>query len=447
MADKNWWVGVALGLAGCSPPGDAASDTGDGPGSAGTASTGELPDDGVDAQLECSAHAALDASADELAINAHADAKLGLDLLGALASGNENVLLSPLSLRTGFGQVYAGASGESRAEIETLFGFAALGDRTHDVLGAIAQKLETRNAEETEYEPGLVLDPVNRAFFDIAFEDGVRPDWKQRVQDAYGVCFEYFDMNRDLEATRTHINRWVSHETHERIPDLVKYLPGRVSLVVANALYLRASWATPFDDGATHPATFDTHRGAAVEVEMMHASALSAEYAADESWEAVAIPYSDSRLEMVVVLPKDAHDEGFEAQLDADKLDEIFASMSPAVVDLELPKFDIKSSWALGETLRSLGMNAAFSNAEDFDGIAAGMAPIFEVFHDVAIAVDEKGTEAAAATAVVFGDGSGGLDSPEFTLQVDHTFYVAIRDRDAQTVMFFARIGDPTAAS
>jgi serpin B len=244
-----------------------------------------------------------------------------------------------------------------------------------------------------------------------------------------------------------HINGWVADQTNDMIPNLVKGLPDQVDLVLVNALYFRASWGTAFADSFTAPAQFTTRGGENVEVDTMRAPLLYASHAAGEGWEAVAIPYSDSRLEMVVVMPDLGTDAAFEASLDGAVLDGIFQALAPTIVDLSLPKFDIKSTWALREALESLGMQSAFSNGSDFAGIAKGMLPIYEVFHDVAIAIDEKGTEAAAATAVVFGDEGGGEESPEFTVRVDRTFYVAIRDRDARSLMFFARIGNPKASA
>jgi serine protease inhibitor len=447
MVQSKRWMGMAaMSLTmGCVAPQSGEQETG-AQESAGSESTGELPDDGIDAQVECSNRAALDATAEELAINGRADVKVGLELLGELGEAKDNVLLSPFSLRTAFGQVYAGTSGASRTEIERVLAFDALGDRTHEVLGYVAQTLETRNAEETEYEPALILSPANRSYFDLPFEKTMVKSWKTRVEDAYGVCFEFFELNRDLERTRNHINAWVAHETHDKIPELVKFLPPEVSAVIVNALYFRASWATPFEESLTAPGMFTNRKGATVQVEMMHAPLLGSSHAQGDDWEAVAIPYSDSRLEMVVVLPS-GDPAAFEANLDEAALDGMFDALTPTIVDLTLPKFDIKSTWTLSGPLMSLGMEAPFMNGFDFAGIAPGMYPIFEVFHDVAIAIDEKGTEAAAATAIVFGDEGGEEPVPEFTVVVDRTFYLAIRDRDARGVMFFARIGDPKASS
>ncbi len=416
----------------------AGSESSDASASGASESVG---DDGIEVRVTCSNSAESTATDVELTANALADHKVGLDLLGQLGSQEDNVLLSPLSLRTAFGQVYAGASGASRTEIENVLGFAELGERTHDVLGAVTQKLQSRNVEGTEELPAVVFRPANRSFFDVGYESRVNADWAQRVQESYGVCFEFFDMNRDHEKTLTHVNAWVAAQTNDMIPDLVKSLPVSVSLILVNALYFRASWQTPFAEAFTTELPFTARSGKQIKVSTMRAPLLDGTHASDADWEAVGLPYSDRRLEMVVIVPAANAATTFEADLDAQGLDNVFSRMAPAIVDLSLPKFDITSKWALRQPLTQLGMNEPFRS--DFPGIAEGIGPIFEVFHDVAIAIDEKGTEAAAATAA-FGPGGGEEPEAQHVVVVDRTFYIAIRDRDARSLLFFARIGDPS---
>ena len=218
-------------------------------------------------------------------------------------------------------------------------------------------------------------------------------------------------------------------------------------MIVVNALYFKASWAEAFEESLTRDETFTTWTGGSVSVEMMHAPLHEGSYGEGPGWQAVSMPYSDGQLEMLVILPAADTEAEFADSLGADALEAIFDGLQPSTVDLSLPKFDLMSTWALRPVLESLGMQAAFENGEDFDPIASDMMPIFEVFHDVAIAIDEKGTEAAAATAVVFGeDGTGEDPGVDATVVVDHTFYLVIRDRKAGAVMFFGRVGDPTAS-
>ena len=448
MADNKWLAVTALSfslsLTAC-PAGDGGdeaipSDEEGDPGDDDDDDDDELDND----QAQCGERLTADASDEELAINRRADLDVATALLAELGGDEANVLLSPYSLRTAFGQVYGGSQGASREEIEQVLGFTELGDRTHDVLNTVTQALESRNAEETESSPELVVRPINRSFLDTGYESAVNDDWLTLMQESYGACLEVFDMNVDQPATLEHVNGWVSDQTRGLIPNLVKSLPDYVALIVVNALYFKASWQTPFEEGLTTDAAFATWSGGSAQVDMMRAPFNEGQYGAGEGWQAVTIPYSDWRLDMLVILPDAGTEATFEAGLDGGVLEDVFDSLQPTTVDLSMPKFDLKSTWSLRSALESLGMPSAFVNAQDFDPIAQGMEPIYQVFHDVAIIIDEKGTEAAAATAVVFGEDGGEDPVAEATVVVDHTFYLAIRDREAGAVMFFARIGDPS---
>ncbi|MEX1363894.1 MAG: serpin family protein, partial [Nannocystaceae bacterium] len=206
------------------------------------------------------------------------------------------------------------------------------------------------------------------------------------------------------------------------------------------------SWSEACAESLTRDGTFSTWSGSSVAVEMMRAPLHQGYYAETEQWQAVSLPYSDGRLEMLVVLPAPDTAPEFAASLDADVLETVIEQLEWNTVDLTLPKFELTSKWGLRDSLTAMGMSAPFVNAQDFSPIADGMMPIFQVFHDVAIAIDEKGTEAAAATAVVFGEDGGEDPVAQATVVVDRTFYLAIQDRQAGAVMFFARIGDPTAS-
>lgn len=442
MMQRGWWTSglVLCALAGCPSP----EDVGDSAAESMPADSYD-PEDPIEGVVRCGDRQTPTVAEPEWATNAIADAELGLALMGELGAAKDNVLVSPMSLRSAFGQVYAGTSGASRTEIAEVFGFDGLGDRTHAVLGGAEASLLTRNFEGDEYSPALVFRPANRSYFDLAFEDRVDPEWTTNVQRDYGVCIELFDLNADHGATMAHVNGWVANQTNDLIPQLVKYLPEVVDLILVNAVYFKAAWAVPFESSSTQPRPFTTRGGGMVQAPTMRAPLLDGRYAAGEGWEAVSLPYTDSRLEMVVILPDAASAAGFETSLDGAALDGIFGALQPSVVDLSLPKFDVLSSWSLREALSALGLSAAFANGGDFAGIAKGMLPIAEVFHDVAIVIDEDGTEAAAATAVVFGEDGGGEEPVvEHTVVVDRTFYVAIRDREVRSLMFFARIGDPT---
>jgi serpin B len=234
----------------------------------------------------------------------------------------------------------------------------------------------------------------------------------------------------------------VEDRTHDKVTELIREFPEEVELVVVNALYFKASWATAFEDSATSLASFTTRAGTSIEVDTMRASTLAAGYAEDDDWQAVGLPYSDSRLEMVLIVPADH--AAFEATLDGPRLHTVLDAIAASTIDLALPKFAVRTHSELRRPLEALGMVDAFEHETGFSGIPTRY-PIWAVPHQAFIAVDEKGTEAAAATAIIFGEEGGG-DEPvtEHVVTVDRTFYLAIRDRATETVLFFGRIGDPS---
>jgi serpin B len=385
-------------------------------------------------------------SEEEIATDRERGAQFTAALFGEVAADDENVVFSPHSVRMAFGMVYPGTRDTVRTEFETILGFAGPGS-TDAVLNAVDLELDSRNfagsSDESGERPPIQLVLTNSLFSDRGFAEHVRPEYLDAVAVSYDAGIRLVPFETDNEIARMRINAWVSDQTGAKIQNLIKSFPPVVELVVVNALYYKASWETPFPDSATRPETFTTRAGAAVEVDTMHATVLPASYAESETqWQAVGLRYSDPRLEMVVIVPTDH--AAFEASLDGEQLRSIFAALAPSTIDLALPKFQVRSPLELREPLEQLGMSAAFDDVTGFAGIPT-MYPIFAVPHESFISVDEKGTEAAAATAIVFGEEGGGDELvTEHVVSVDRTFYLAIRDRGTETVLFFGRIGDPS---
>jgi len=368
-------------------------------------------------------------------------------LFGEISDLEDNVVFSPHSIRMAFAQVHLGTNGAVKSEIESVLGFGA-GDRTPVVLNALDLDLASRNfagdgndeLEEGE-QPPLDLVVANSLFADHGFADSVNADFLDALAINYDAGIRIVPFDTDVELGRQLVNGWVAEQTRDKIPELIKGLPSSVELIVVNTLYFKASWQAPFEESATAKAPFTTRAGTSVEVDTMNATLLQADYAAVESeWEAIALPYSDGRLQMVVIVPSDP--AAFEDGLDGEGLTAIFAALAPSVIDLALPKCQVRSPFSVRGPLETVGMTAPFNDVSGFSGIPTGN-PIVDVVHETFIAVDEKGTEAAAATAIIFGD-SGEPTESEHVVAVDRTFYLAIRDRSAETVLFFGRIDDPS---
>ncbi len=246
------------------------------------------------------------------------------------------------------------------------------------------------------------------------------------------------------EEARRAINEWVADRTRERVPELVPagVLNELTRLVLTNAIYLKAPWQHPFADGATEAAPFDRLDGSAVTAQLMSVSARL-RYANGPGYEAVELPYVGGGLAMIVLVPERGAFGSVEAGLDAALLGEVIDGLGEAQVRLRLPRFEFRTQAALKPALSELGMPIAFSEQADFSAMSPSGADLLiqEVLHEAFISVDEEGTEAAAATAVIAGVTSAPQLSVELT--VDRPFLFFIRDRESGATLFMGRVLDP----
>ncbi|MCK5434684.1 MAG: serpin family protein, partial [Dehalococcoidales bacterium] len=244
---------------------------------------------------------------------------------------------------------------------------------------------------------------------------------------------------------RLTINNWVSDQTEGRIEDLIPQgvIDALTRLVLTNAIYFNAAWEYPFDGDMTEDGPFYLLDGGEVIVPMM-SQTESFGYAEGDEYQAVELPYDGGELSMVILLPQTGHFDAFEGSLDAQQVDAIMGRLEYSQVSLTMPKFEFESGFGLKETLAAMGMPVAFSRDADFSGMT-GNRDLFiaDVIHKAFVSVDEAGTEAAAATAVVME-----LTAvPEVPVEVtaDRPFIFLIRDIETGTILFVGRIVDPSA--
>lgn len=387
-----------------------------------------------------------DASADDVAALAAGNRAFAADLYAVLAGASgDNLAFSPLSIRIALAMTYAGAEGTTAVQMADALRFGIFGDRLHAAYNALDQALEARNAE---FPPGpdgversVELAVVNALWGQqgFSFED----DFLRTLAAQYGAGMHLVDYVEATEAARAAINEWVASETSERIPELIG--PGVLSqltrLVLTNAVYLDATWASPFDPDRTRPGDFTLLDGSVVSADLMRAT-LSVPYAEGENWQAVELPYVGDELAMLVIVPDAGAFPAVEASI-AERLEA--SDVAPQQVALALPRFEFRSQSGLVGPLRELGMVDAFDTTlADFSGMT-GERDLFisDILHEAFIAVDEQGTEAAAATAVVMDLRSAPADP--IVLEIDRPFLFALRDRATGTVLFLGRVLDPTA--
>ena len=262
----------------------------------------------------------------------------------------------------------------------------------------------------------------------------------------YGAGMFVEDFIADPDLSRGHINDWVADQTNDKIPELLP--PGSISaatrLVLTNAIYFKASWSIPFEPELTKDAQFNLLGGNQVNVPMMSVSELF-RYGKGANWQAISLPYVGEQVAMLVIVPDVGTYATFEQGLDGDQLVAILNSLEMRLGDISMPKFKVDSDLSLRQTLISLGIEAAFdADAADFSAIDGELGlSISDVIHSATVAVDEEGTEAAAATAVVFVGTSGPADP--FTLAIDRPFMYSIVDLPTGAVLFMGRVLDPTS--
>jgi serpin B len=372
---------------------------------------------------------------------------LGAGLYAALAATPGNLAFSPYSVTVALAMTLNGARGETAAQMRDVLHAPDLG-RLNGGLGALDLHLEglagvTRRADGSRSE--IALATANALF-------GQRDTtWQRPFLDAlarsYGAGMRLVDYESATEAARALINAWTARQTHDRIPEIVPpgVLDALTRLVLVNALYFKAPWEEPFEPELTQRRSFDTGAGRPVEVDMMTAGLTSAGWGAGDGWQAVRLAYAGGTLAMTVVLPAEGRLDRLSATVAGGGLAGILAAPRPGGVMLSLPAWTFRTQAPLKDVLVGLGMSAAFDeNAADFSGMTReARLCVSAVLHEAFVAVDEKGTEAAAATAVVMRETSAPLFEHEVV--VDRPFLFVIHDVEHRTPLFVGRVTDPTA--
>jgi serine protease inhibitor len=268
------------------------------------------------------------------------------------------------------------------------------------------------------------------------------------LNDRYGAPLQQLDFMRSPEPSRATINGWVDDKTEHKIPALLP--PGTIDpttrLVLTNATYFKAAWVTAFAPNATQDGSFTVTSDKVIPTKLMHRQ-IEASYAETGDAQVLELPYNGGA-SMVIVLPKDKDGLGaLEKTIVTKGLDAWTASLAPASVDTTLPRFKTSAQFSLKQTLSQMGMPIAFTTDADFSGIdGAKDLDISAVIHQAVIDVDEKGTEAAAATAVVIREMSARIRELERrTFRADHPFLYFLRDRQGR-VLFMGRLVNPQAA-
>ena len=379
-----------------------------------------------------------------------ADADLGFRLYHELTNGSdENLFFSPYSISTALSMTLAGARGNTAEEIAAVLGVGADQQAWHDArnrLELALSSLESRHLpSEGEAEP-LTLEPTNAIFgqADYAFRDA----YLDLLAADYGAGMQAVDFIGNPEAARLGINAWVADRTRDRIEELLKEgsITPLARAVLVNAIYFKGNWYHEFAGDRTSAEPFHPLEGPAWDVQTMHASPETG-YASGRGWAAVQLRYWGDA-SMIVVVPDEGRFSDIESRVDSEFVDELRAALTTHEVHLSLPRWESESTLSLSRVLEELGIHDAFdedradlSGMADFSRTGESLF-VADVIHQANITVDEEGTEAAAATAVlVFAVCK--CPPPEVTLTIDRPFIYLIRDDITGEILFLGRVLNP----
>ena len=357
------------------------------------------------------------------------------DLYGRYAADDGNILFSPYSISTALSMTYEGARGETADEMEAVFGFL---EDSSDRLPSVARMYNTLNDADREY----ALHTVNALWVQQGYP--VVEDYVDSIVGYYGGDVNALDFISEPDESRITINEWVEERTNDRIKDLFPSgsIDGNVRLVLTNAIYFKGDWLYEFDEDATSEEEFHVSPTTTVTVDMMSLSDETFNYAETDDLQILELPYTGEDISMLILLPKEGYMGDVESQLSANRLGEWLEMMEGAAVNVYLPRFTFETKYFMMEDLAEMGMPTAFTDAADFSGMnAEDRLFIDKVIHQAFIEVNEKGTEAAAATGVSIALSAA---IQEEVFRADHPFMFLIRDVDTGVIMFMGRVTDPS---
>ena len=378
----------------------------------------------------------------------------GFRLLQTLSEGKEteNKFISPYSIDSAFGMVYAGAKGRTLDEIRVVLGMPEGADTANTFFHAMADQYHA--AEKVDV---LVS---NSVWVDHRVTDLIRPDYRRTIENYYDGAFYVEDFTKKATVADK-VNALVDQNTRGMIKDVITAddITERTCMILLNTLFFEAKWLHPFKEEQTRPMSFYQFGGGSKQVRMMYQKRrFDYYYCEADNVHAVVLPYENPRFELVALMPVDPGvDQGHSAMKSilakiGDKLDSWLANPSPYETRVWLPKVDLTDSMRLKDTLEALGMPSAFSPATaDFSGMFDySKKPgderfyIEKVIHKTALKMDEYSTKAAAATAIIGGFGGGFFQPPpENVFRADRPFLVLIRDNWTGLILFMGRINDP----
>lgn len=362
-----------------------------------------------------------------------------LDLYQVIRDQENNLFFSPYSISLALAMTYAGARGETAQQMVDALQFSLPQERLHPAFNAIDLTLMGYGGGDN-----FTLRIANAIWglTGTRFED----EFLDTLSLNYGAGMRRLDFDSNPEGARLRINEWVSEQTNDKIRDLLppQSIKPLTVLVLTNAIYFNAAWEYAFPVEGTSDGEFTLLEGSKVTVPMMAwPRHVSVRYAEGDGYKAVELPYKGASVSMLILLPELNRFEEFDSALSATRVEEILNGLEEREVLVRMPRFRYECPLSLANILAEMGMPIAFTPTADFSGITTDYQIwIDKVLHKAFISVDEKGTEAAAATAVTM---VMGIPPSPVEITIDSPFIFLIRDDATGTILFMGRVLNPAA--
>ncbi|MGB8707528.1 MAG: serpin family protein [Dehalococcoidia bacterium] len=358
--------------------------------------------------------------------------------------GDENLFFSPYSISLALAMTYVGARTDTEQQMASTLHYTLPQERLHPVLNSLDIELSQRGqGAKGKDDKGFRLNIVNAIWGQQGY--AFLQEFLDTLAENYGAGIRTLDFINAPEPSRIAINDWVSDQTEGRIKDLIPQgaIDIMTRLVLTNAIYFNAAWQYPFEKNATSDDNFHLLNGGEVTVPMMHETESFA-YAEGNDYQAVELPYDGRELSMVILLPQPGQFTTFEKSLDVKKVNGIIDSLGYKEIALTMPKYEFTSDFSLKKTLSDMGMPVAFTDGADLSGMD-GKRDLFisDVIHKAFVSVDESGTEAAAATAVIIAATSAPMPEEIINVTVDRPFIFLIRDIQTGAILFLGHVINP----
>ena len=364
------------------------------------------------------------------------------DLYQVLRQSGENLFYSPYSISEALAMTYAGARSGTEKDMAGALHFILPQDRLHPAFNSLDLQLKQRGeGAKGKDNEGFRLNVVNAIWGQKDYQ--FLGQFLDVLAENYGAGLRLLDFISETEPSRIMINKWVSDQTEERIKDLIPQgvIDELTRLVLTNAIYFNAAWQYPFEETATADGLFFLLNGSNVTVPLMRQTE-SLRYTEGTNYQAVELPYDGRELSMVILLPKAGQFEAFEQSLDAAVVKGIIDRLEGGQVALTMPKFEYEYSLGLKKALTTLGMGVAFTPDADLSGMDGKRDLLIQdVIHKAFVSVDEAGTEAAAATAVIVGTTS--VPAQPVEVKINRPFIFLIRDIPTGSMIFVGRVLNP----